>query len=165
MIPHNLFDRLFGTKEQSWIDRKKSVLDAVRDDFKDMNAALGKQDQQRLDEHLASVRDLERAIASLPPEYRKVSGAGDRRRREGLSAHRQAAKRSAGARSRVGPDARRDLHADQVPEPGRGCPGWATRRCAITITRTPTRIRLRRSESCATSADGTSRSSPICSAG
>ncbi len=36
MIPHNLFDRIFGTKEQSWIDRKKSVLDAVRDDFKDM---------------------------------------------------------------------------------------------------------------------------------
>ena len=43
MIPHNLFDRIFGTKEQSWVDRKKSVLDAVRDDFKDMNAALGKQ--------------------------------------------------------------------------------------------------------------------------
>src|ERR671919_2698489 len=27
MIPHNLFDRIFGTREQSWIDRKKSVLD------------------------------------------------------------------------------------------------------------------------------------------
>jgi len=72
MIPHNLFDRIFGTKEQSWIDRKKSVLDAVRDDFKEMSASIGKQDRQRLDEHFSSIRDLERAIASLPPEYRKV---------------------------------------------------------------------------------------------
>src|SRR5262245_9148966 len=72
MIPHNLFDRIFGTKEQSWIDRKKSVLDAVRDDFREMSASIGKQDRQRLDEHFASIRDLERAIASLPPEYRKV---------------------------------------------------------------------------------------------
>jgi hypothetical protein len=72
MIPHNLFDRIFGTKEQSWIDRKKSVLDAVRDDFKDMATVVGKQDRQRLEDHLASVRDLERGIASLPPDYRKV---------------------------------------------------------------------------------------------
>src|SRR5207253_1714502 len=72
MIPHNLFDRLFGKREQSWIERKKSVLDAVRDDFREMSASIGKQDRQRLDEHFASIRDLERAIASLPPEYRKV---------------------------------------------------------------------------------------------
>src|SRR5882672_607088 len=72
MIPHNLFDRIFGTKEQSWIDRKKSVLDAVRDDFQEMSASIGKQDRQRLDEHFASIRDLERSITSLPPEYRKV---------------------------------------------------------------------------------------------
>ncbi len=72
LIPHNLFDRMFGTREQSWVERKQSVLDAVREDFKDFNNTLGKQDQTRLDEHLSSVRDLERAIASLPPEYRKV---------------------------------------------------------------------------------------------
>ena len=29
MIPHKLFDRLFGTKDQSWVNRKHSVLDAV----------------------------------------------------------------------------------------------------------------------------------------
>src|SRR5215813_9220791 len=73
LIPHNLFDRLFGKREQSWMERKQSVLDLVRDDFRDLNAALGKQDQIRMDEHLASVRDLERAIASLPPEYAKAS--------------------------------------------------------------------------------------------
>jgi len=72
MIPHNLFDRMFGTKEASWIERKKSVLDVVRDDFKEMNVSLGKADQQRLDQHLSSVRDLERAIVSLPPQYQKV---------------------------------------------------------------------------------------------
>src|SRR5215831_7174246 len=73
LIPHNLFDRLFGKREQSWMERKQNVLDLVRDDFQDLNAALGKQDQIRMDEHLASVRDLERSIASLPPEYARVS--------------------------------------------------------------------------------------------
>jgi hypothetical protein len=73
MIPHNLFDRLFGRREQSWIERKRSVLDAVRDDFNDLNATLGKQDQARMEEHLASVRDIERSIASLPPDYAKVT--------------------------------------------------------------------------------------------
>jgi hypothetical protein len=37
-----------------------------------MAAVVGKQDRQRLEDHLSSVRDLERGIASLPPEYRKV---------------------------------------------------------------------------------------------
>jgi hypothetical protein len=72
MIPHNLFDRIFGVREQSWIDRKQSVLDTVRDDFGDVAGALGSEDRRRLDEHLASVRDLERAIASLPPEDARV---------------------------------------------------------------------------------------------
>ena len=73
LIPHNLFDRLFGRREQSWLERKQSVLDTVREDFDDLNASLGKQDQIRMEEHLASVRDLERSIASLPPEYAHVS--------------------------------------------------------------------------------------------
>ena len=72
MLPHNLFDRMFGTKERSWLDREKSVLDAVREDFRDLNATLGKQDQTRLDEHLESVRDMERAILSLPPDYKNA---------------------------------------------------------------------------------------------
>jgi hypothetical protein len=72
MIPHNLFERVFGAKEEGWVNRKRSVLDAVRDDFNDLAADLGKQDKLRLDEHLASVRDLERAIVSMPPEYSKV---------------------------------------------------------------------------------------------
>ena len=31
-IPHRLFDRLFGAREQGWINRKRSILDAVRQD-------------------------------------------------------------------------------------------------------------------------------------
>jgi hypothetical protein len=72
LVPHNLFDRMFGAKEQGWRTGKQSVLDAVRDDFSDVNSSLGRQDQRRLEDHLASIRDLEKAILSLPPEYRQA---------------------------------------------------------------------------------------------
>ena len=70
-IPHRLFDRLFGAKDESWINRKRSILDAVRDDAARISKGLPKEDALRLDEHLSSVRELERAIVSLPPEYQK----------------------------------------------------------------------------------------------
>ncbi len=72
MIPQRLFDRLFGTKDVDWIQQKKSVLDAVQDDARNLKSDLGHQDQNRLDEFLTAVRDLERSIVSLPPEYRQV---------------------------------------------------------------------------------------------
>jgi len=71
MIPQNLFDRLFGVKNESWVGRKKSVLDLVLSDVGEITPALGQADRHRLDEHLTSVRDLERAISSLPPDYGK----------------------------------------------------------------------------------------------
>jgi hypothetical protein len=71
MIPHNLFDRLFGVRDEGWVDRKKSVLDLVSGDVSALRPALGQADRSRLDEHLSSVRDLERAIAGLPPDYGK----------------------------------------------------------------------------------------------
>jgi len=71
MIPHNLFDRLFGVKDEGWVNRKKSVLDVVSQDVAKLEGSLGAADRQRLDQHLSSVRDLERAIASLPPDYGK----------------------------------------------------------------------------------------------
>jgi hypothetical protein len=70
-IPHRLFDRLFGAKEEGWIERKKSILDSVRVDAARLGKDLPKEDALRLEEHLSSVRDLERAIASLPPDYHK----------------------------------------------------------------------------------------------
>ena len=30
MIPHRLFDRLFGAREEGWVNRKRSILDAIR---------------------------------------------------------------------------------------------------------------------------------------
>jgi hypothetical protein len=69
MIPHRLFDRLFGGKDLGWIDRKKSVLDSVRQDAAAVSNRLGQEDKSRVDEYLTSVRSVERAVASLPPEY------------------------------------------------------------------------------------------------
>jgi hypothetical protein len=72
MIPHKLFDRLFGQWEEGWVNRKRSILDAVREDATVLKKQLPKEDQTRVEEHLAGIRDLERAIAGLPPEYQKV---------------------------------------------------------------------------------------------
>jgi hypothetical protein len=71
MLPHKLFDRLFGARDAGWVSRKKSILDAVQNDAAALRSALGREDQTRLDEHLSAVRDVERSIASLPPEYRQ----------------------------------------------------------------------------------------------
>jgi hypothetical protein len=72
MIPSRLFDRLFGAREISWVNRKRSILDAVREDAKTLKTKLPTDDAQRVDEHLASVRDLERAIAGLPPDLQRL---------------------------------------------------------------------------------------------
>ncbi len=72
MLPNKLFDRLFGARDLGWVNRKKSVLDAVQEDAAALRKALGQDDRARLEEHLASVRDVERAIASLPPEYHRI---------------------------------------------------------------------------------------------
>ncbi|MBI1789413.1 MAG: DUF1552 domain-containing protein [Acidobacteria bacterium] len=72
-IPHRLFDRLFGGQDEGWINRKRSILDAVRQDAALLRRNLPKEDELRLDEHLSSIRDLERAITSLPPEHRDMA--------------------------------------------------------------------------------------------
>jgi len=72
MVPHRLFDRLFGQRELGWVDRKKSILDAVGEQTASLASSLGSSDKQRVDEYLTSVREVERSIASLPPEYKQV---------------------------------------------------------------------------------------------
>jgi hypothetical protein len=72
MIPHRLFDRLFGEREEGWVNRKRSILDAIRQDADLLKKKLPQDDQVRIDEHLSGIRDLERSIAGLPPEYRRV---------------------------------------------------------------------------------------------
>src|SRR3712207_9068160 len=59
MLPHKLFDRLFGARDAGWVSRKKSILDAVLEDASALKTSLGREDQIRLDEHLASVRRSE----------------------------------------------------------------------------------------------------------
>ncbi len=72
MIPHRLFDRLFGEREEGWVNRKRSILDSVRDDASLLRKKLPSDDKARVDEHLDGIRDMERAIAGLPPEYQRV---------------------------------------------------------------------------------------------
>jgi len=72
-IPHRLFDRLFGARDLGWVNRKRSILDALAKEGAMLRKGLPKEDEMRLDEHLSSIRDLERAIASLPPDYQKVT--------------------------------------------------------------------------------------------
>jgi hypothetical protein len=72
MIPHRLFDRLFGAQEEDWVNRKRSILDTVMADATALDNKLPGDDKARVDEHLSGIRDLERAIAGLPPEYHKV---------------------------------------------------------------------------------------------
>jgi hypothetical protein len=72
MIPHRLFDRLFGAQEAGWVNRKKSILDTVMQDAKGLKQRMPGEDQARIEEHLAGIRDLERAIAGLPLEYARV---------------------------------------------------------------------------------------------
>ncbi len=76
-IPHRLFDRVFGAKDEGWVKRKRSVLDSVQQQAKLLRAGLPQEDVVRLDEHLSSVRDLERAIASLPPDYQQAQEPGE----------------------------------------------------------------------------------------
>ena len=64
--PALIFERLFGSG--STLDRarrdaqRKSVLDAVRDDFRELNVRLGTADQRKLDEYFTAVRELELRI-------------------------------------------------------------------------------------------------------
>ena len=161
MIPQNLFDRLFGVRDEGWIDRKKSVLDAVREDLGDLQPTLGQSDRHRLDEHLTSVRDLERAIASLPSDYgRNIKEPEDI---ADLTDYPRIAKIQSdlvGACAGVGADQRRVLHALEGPEPHALPVDGPAPDCGITTTRTTTRPRPNRSGSCAISAAGTSKSSP-----
>jgi hypothetical protein len=72
MLPNKLFDRLFGEREEGWVNRKRSILDTIAADAAKLKKNLPKDDQARVEDHLAGIRDMERAITGLPPEYRRV---------------------------------------------------------------------------------------------
>ncbi len=68
--PRLAFDRLFSNGDASESEAlrlrrqnyRKSILDFVMEDARELNPKLGKTDQRKLDEYLTSVRDLERRI-------------------------------------------------------------------------------------------------------
>jgi hypothetical protein len=67
--PHVLFDRLFRpdsaeiiAQREAEFARRSSVLDSVMDEAKTLNDGLGKRDQEKLDEYLTGIRDLEASM-------------------------------------------------------------------------------------------------------
>jgi len=63
--PRIAFDRLFRSKSKNntkQIEDNRSVLDLVMQDAKLLHSKLGQADQQKLDEYLESVREVERRI-------------------------------------------------------------------------------------------------------
>ena len=61
--PKLIFERLFGSgtdlERQRRDAQRKSVLDAVREDFRELNVRLGADDQRKLDEYFTAVREME----------------------------------------------------------------------------------------------------------
>lgn len=66
--PRLIFDRLFGVDNRSAEDQRRhlsnsrSMLDLVLDHSKSLRRKLGQQDQQKLDEYLSSVRQIEQRV-------------------------------------------------------------------------------------------------------
>jgi hypothetical protein len=65
--PRMVFEQLFGEGGKSEarraaLQRRASLLDAVRDEFARLRKTLGPADQQRVDEYQTAVRDVERRI-------------------------------------------------------------------------------------------------------
>ena len=83
--PKLVFERLFGAgpdaDRQKRDKQRKSILDFVRADTRDLQGRLGQNDQRKLDEYFTSIRDIEQRIeraAMLPevklPEFAKPDG-------------------------------------------------------------------------------------------
>jgi hypothetical protein len=64
--PVSVYGRIFGGATSGGSDptslRRQSVLDAVRSDLTDLRGRLGTEEAKKLDQHLASVRELERSM-------------------------------------------------------------------------------------------------------
>jgi hypothetical protein len=79
--PKSVFRRLFGggsAEERARVQaQRKSVIDLVREDTKELSGKLGRQDQQKLDEYVAAIRDIEDRMerAAKLPEVKPPEGA------------------------------------------------------------------------------------------
>lgn len=97
--PRFVFDRLFRedpAQRQASAEENKSVLDLVLADAKSLRAKVGKEDQQRLDEYLESLRHIERRIdadiarvasgENLDPAAKEAMARLDKRIAEAMAA-------------------------------------------------------------------------------
>jgi len=74
--PRLVFERLFGNGKPREMDQslarrealRKSILDYIADDAKRLQQRLGSNDQQKLDEYLTGVREIERRIQRVESE-------------------------------------------------------------------------------------------------
>jgi hypothetical protein len=79
--PKLVFERLFGAGTDAGRARRdadrRSILDFVREDSKDLTAKLGRTDRRKLDEYFTSIRDIELRIerAAKRPPVKAPSGA------------------------------------------------------------------------------------------
>lgn len=71
--PRDVFARMFGDTEEDL--KRKSILDVVADDARQLKLKLGQGDHRRLDEYLESVRSLERQIATFEQGVRQRPAA------------------------------------------------------------------------------------------
>jgi hypothetical protein len=92
--PRMIFDRLFSARANDSRSRRESqrasVLDAVMEDARALETQLGGADQQRLDQYLSNVREIEQRIQradSLPPVQLPNGAASIRRVPADLSEH------------------------------------------------------------------------------
>jgi len=66
---YRLFQRLFGQSTTAQVDAARlSVMDAVKGDISALKQKLSQEDKMRLDQHLESIRSIERRLTSLPSE-------------------------------------------------------------------------------------------------
>ena len=73
MIPHRLFDRLFGQREEGWVNRKRSILDAVSEDADGaQEEASGRRSGPRWTSISPASAIWSAPSPGLPPEYRRV---------------------------------------------------------------------------------------------
>ncbi|HLM75996.1 MAG TPA: DUF1552 domain-containing protein [Polyangiaceae bacterium] len=77
--PHAFYNRLFnqGTADPLVRKARASVLDAVGDQIKGLEGRLGAKDKQRLEQHLASISDLEARLSSTAAECTKPGDPGE----------------------------------------------------------------------------------------
>jgi hypothetical protein len=84
--PRAAFERLFGTEDLSLDPQtrarrakyRKSILDMVSEDTRNLVKTLGPGDRRKMDEYLFSVREIERRIASAEKDPRQVTAAIDK---------------------------------------------------------------------------------------